>query len=86
MIKYKYTFYNDVRCDQDFFIHEMNEEGQYLVEWENQLMGYLYIDGPGTSSVTRTWKGNTPELNLIAGILGDWIEHSDQLDKAGLSA
>ncbi|WP_219223606.1 hypothetical protein [Pedobacter antarcticus] len=78
MIKYRYTQHHDVSCTQEFCIHHINQDNQYVVELEGEVLGYLFVDGINTETGKPIWKGNTTILNLSADTLGSWIEKTDE--------
>jgi len=61
---------------QDLVITQSNE-GQYFVKWEDQDLGYLYLDGVDEHTGEIIWKGSTTTLNLIAPELGRYLEKED---------
>jgi len=52
-----------------------DKSGQYLIEWNNIIIGHLFVDGVHESG-NLIWKGTTTEVNLFADELGKFVEHT----------
>jgi hypothetical protein len=69
---YLYPIHDSI--DAIIIIAPIQDEEEYLVFWENSLLGHI-IPSIRKNSCSLQWKGSNPILNLLAQQIGEYIEN-----------